>query len=353
MTLSRDFIIGLFVIVALAILTVVTVSLRHWDFFSRRSTYYAIFEQVKRLDVGAPVLVSGVQVGQVTDLEYIGPPKPVRVTMRIKKDVRFFSNAEVRVIPAQVIGDTTVNIDAGTPGPKSQELHSGDTIVGVESPGLEERFETLSSEMIDAIQGVSTILNDPQNQASFKKTIANTAVLTGKMNETFSIINSEIKPLVTDLKNTAANLNEFLQDAKNLTQSASGNISATGESFRKTSAEYDKAAQTLTREIQDVSKRLQSAIGKLDNTVSANQEPLGETLKQLGAASRSLNEILMQIKKGEGTLGKLIQDPRPFEQFQQILQGISSTLTGRHESIFPVEKPANGPQPSPPEPQRP
>jgi hypothetical protein len=42
MTFSRDFIVGMFVIAAFVILTIVTVFLRHWDPFNRQDTYYIL-----------------------------------------------------------------------------------------------------------------------------------------------------------------------------------------------------------------------------------------------------------------------------------------------------------------------
>ena len=58
MTFSKDFLVGIFVIIAFILIAATTVFLRHWDPLSRQHTFYANFSQVQKLDVGAPVLVS-------------------------------------------------------------------------------------------------------------------------------------------------------------------------------------------------------------------------------------------------------------------------------------------------------
>lgn len=340
MHVSRNFVVGFFVAAGLALFVVATIFLKHWDPLSQRHSYYALFRQVKRLENGAQVLVSGVKVGEVTAIEYIGGERPVRITMRIERDVNLYSNAEVQVVPAQVIGDTTVNIKAGAQEPGTRLLAPGAVLVGAEAPELEDIVGRVSEEMVSALKGAGAILNDPDNQASFKQTMANTASLTEKMNRTFDIINQEITPLVADLRRTTEHITSFMHTAEQLSMQVTDDVSQTGAAFRDAAEEYRRAAGTLSKEIEAVSQKIQMTVGELQKTINEDQQPLHETLTQLGAASRALTQILNQINQGEGTLGKLIQDPTPFNQLKQILSGLSNRLTGQRESIFPLEKPA-------------
>lgn len=338
MSSSRDFTVGLFVIAAFIIMVIVTIFLRHWDFLSNRVIYYGIFKEVSRLDVGAPVLVAGVKVGQVTAMEYIGPPRPVRIAMRIDKNVHLFSNAVVRVTPAQVIGDTTVNIDAGSSDHK--ELTPGSTLFGQNPPQLEETIARVSDEMVQALEGVSAILNDPKNKESIKQIMANTASITDK-------VNTEFMPFIGDLKKNSALLHDLLVQLQQQVTKVSGEITKTSSSFRATSGDYSEAAKTLTRNIDASARRLEATIDELQKAVRTNEKPLGETLRQINQAAQQLSDVLGRIKKGQGTLGKLINDPRPFDQLQQVLSGISQTLTGHRESAFPVDKSAGDANPTP------
>jgi phospholipid/cholesterol/gamma-HCH transport system substrate-binding protein len=344
MNFSRDFVVGIFVLIGLLILTAITISLRHWDLLSNRTTYYAQFKQVSKLDVGAAVLVSGIQVGQVADMEYQGGELPVLITMRIKREVVFYPSATVRVIPAQVIGDTTVNITPGQPVKGASEpIKPGSRIPGVEAPELGEVVTKVSDQMMLTMQGVSAILNDPQNQANFRKVIDNTAMLTEKMNRTFELINHDFKPVIDDLKRIAASLNNVLVDAQAMPSRVTSEIEKTGGSLRATAADYSESARTLTREINATSQHLQSTIEQAQKTIEANQKPLNDTLKEMGAATRELREILERLQGGQGTLGKLLTDPRPFEHLQQILSDISEKITGRQESLFPQMAPPAAP----------
>jgi len=336
MNRSRDFIVGIFVLIALLILTAITVSLRHWNLFSNRTTYYAQFKQVSKLDIGAVVLFSGLPVGQVTEMEYVGGEQPILITMRIKREVVFYASASVRVVPAQVIGDTTVNITPGEPVKGAAEpLKPGSRIPGVEAPEFGEVVTKVSDQMMLTMQGVSAILNDPQNQANFRKVIDNTAMLTEKMNRTFDLINHDFKPVLDDLKRIAASLNKVLVDAQTMPSRVTSEIEKTGASLRATATDYSESARTLTREINATSQHLQSTIEQAQKTIKANQKPLNDTLTEIGTTTRELREILDRLQRGQGTLGKLLTDPRPFDQLQQILTGIAEKLTGRGESLYP------------------
>lgn len=322
MAAKRDFIVGLFVIAAIIVLAGATMVLRHWDIFNRRIRYYVRFDHVRQLDVGSPVLAYGIVVGSVSDLEYIGMPHPIRVTMLVDKKVALYSNAKMRVVPAQVIGNTTLNIDdTGHPGAGVHELKPGEEIIGTEPVYME-------SIMTETLQGLGKLLNDNQTQAAFKGTMLNLESVTKRMDETFKHINEQFMPLVSELKQSSANLNKLLVDARSSTTHVADTITSAGESFRGASADYARAARTLNQQIGETAEKIQKLIDQVQGIVKTNQAPINDTVGELRKTSRQLGELIDRVNQGEGTLGKLITDPRPFQQLQQLIDSLSQRLTG-------------------------
>lgn len=348
MNLKRDTIVGLFVLVAIVILAIVTMMLRHWDFFNRRYTYYVKFDHVRQLDVGSPVLAYGIVVGSVSQLKYIGPPHPILVTMRIDKEVQLWTNAQLRVIPAQVIGSTTLNIDSnGYPSKDSLLIKPDDPEEVIE--GAEP--QPMENIMTDALTGISKILNDKDTQTAFKGTMVNLASVTERMDTTFRMINEQFVPLVRELKQSSANLNQMLTNATTATQHIADSIAGAGQSIQTAGNEYARTGRTLDVEIKTMADRLDKVIAQMQQTVQTTQQPIADALKDIKETSRSLREVVDRINRGDGTLGRLINDPRPIEKLDQLIDSLSQRLTGSSAggSLFPqVQTTPRAVKPEPP-----
>ena len=54
-----------------------------------------------------------------------------------------------------------------------------------------------------------------------------------------------------------------------------------------------------------------------------------------------LSDAIGAVLNGNGTLGRLINDPRPFEDLQRVMRTLAERLAGSQPSAFqiPTEKP--------------
>lgn len=98
---------------------------------SGTSTYSAVFGRAGQgLDARSDVKVRGVTVGNVESVA-LTPDGRVRVTMRVKDDVRVPAASEARVDPVSVFGPKEISLDLGASGPY---LASGGTIARTKDP---------------------------------------------------------------------------------------------------------------------------------------------------------------------------------------------------------------------------
>jgi hypothetical protein len=74
----------------------------------------------------------------------------------------------------------------------------------------------------------------------------------------------------------------------------------------------------------DVSNKLENAIGGIDRLISdeKNVESIKVTLGNLSAMSTKIDDILLDMKEGKGTVGKLLYDERLYDD----LQGMTADL---------------------------
>ena len=356
MTTSREFLVGLFTIIALVALTLVTASLGEWSFLSKRYTYYATFKRVKKLDVGAPVLVYGVQRGQVTKIQYVSstPRRPVLVTMSIDRDVQLYDNAQVQVSLAGVIGDTSVNIDAGSSEDGHKRLPPGSVIEGEATVELETLVDDFSQRSMELMDAIIEIITDPENKTNIKRVIGNTANATEKLNvtlesvdKTFVMFNEEFRPLVAQLNRTSDNLNQLLQAAQSSTQTFTGQVQQTGQSLQGSIEDFDKTVRQLRDDYGSLAQRLDKILEATDQSIGENRPVLAAASGELLKALQQINQILAHVNQGDGTLGALVNDPRPFEELQSLLRTLNRVLTGSQPSSFSLPGPAERAKPTP------
>lgn len=359
---TREFVIGALTLVGLALLVTVTVSLRNWDFLSTRRTYYVQFSRVQKLDIGAPVLASGVNVGNVAQIEYIRRGEyRVLVTLRIEKDVEIYSDASVQVSPAAVIGDTTINIDAGGVAPDARRLLPGARLDGLDTPPIEELVGDVSDELKRTLAGAGDILNDPENQAGIKTILYNLTDASDKLDQSLDMILVEMPPLIADLRESSIGFGAFLRQAGADVSSTTQEILATSEGFRIAGDEWFKAAQNFDAQIETTAVGIDQVTGDIRAVLDENREPLRVLIASLHGTSRQLDAVAdkidraagnlalvtERIEQGRGTIGRLINDPQPFIDLQQLMAGLNQFLTGGRRPGFslPPERPATPPPP--------
>lgn len=332
MSRMRDFLVGLLTVGAIAVLVVVTMYMRHWDLLSQRSTYYVLFKSVRRLEIGAPVLIHGVQVGEVVEMSIMPGDYPVRVEIHVDKNQKLYSNARVRIVPANVIGETTINIDAGEPAEHAHLLKPDGTLIGTPTPEITEIVGEVSRDMQDVMKGLAVYLDDPENQKNAKRLIRNAADATGQIDQTFTQINQQLVPLIKELTGAARRLNLALQTSEALADKIGRQVERTADSAVAT-------AGHLHRRLQRLAIRYERLADELTTTVATGRGRLNATLSQLNEASRNLNRLTASVRAGEGTLGRLLTDPSLFDQLQQLVATISKKLTGRQEPTFSLSSP--------------
>ena len=351
----RELSVGIFVILGLALFILLTVTLREWDFLARRVTYFVMFERIERLDTGAPVLAHGARVGSVTRIEFVGGDYPVRVAIRVDPTVPLYEDARIRVVPATVIGETTVNIiDMGTP-PEALEPYS--VLIGLPPAMLEEIALDLSEqvgmvmrELMPTLQVINEVVGDPEHQEMARRTIQNIAESTEALQQMLTLINEQLEPLLGELRTAQDQAGRFIQTATSLTLSLEHRIGFLETAAERTMGDISTAAETFGREVVDSSAELSRIMERLEQAIQRGESPLIEAIEEAGRSARQLSGIMGRIERGEGTLGALIQDRRPFDQLRELLTAVSGALTGRREPAFPVspDQPAPSRRPDQP-----
>ena len=225
--------------------------------FSPGKEYTAYFAEAGGLLTGAPVQVSGFQVGEVSDVELDGPR--VLVTFTVKDEISLGDRTEVAIKTKNVLGakllDVTPRGDGRLSGPIPVERTTspyqlpdalGDlatTVDALNTDQLSQSLATLSQTFQDtppdlkaAVQGVarfSQYLND--RDAELRNLLSNANKVTGVLAErTDKVVGliSNSNALLTELRKQSAALDEISNNVSALAQQVSGFVADNRDQMR-------------------------------------------------------------------------------------------------------------------------
>ena len=119
MALSREIRVGFFVLIGLIMASVVVFMIGDQrNMFARKVDYFATFRDVQGLAAGAPVRMSGINVGSVTKVGHSDdlddPRIHVELWMVRSEAMRLRKDATAHVVNKGLLGDKMLEIEPGT-----------------------------------------------------------------------------------------------------------------------------------------------------------------------------------------------------------------------------------------------
>jgi phospholipid/cholesterol/gamma-HCH transport system substrate-binding protein len=231
LTLSKEIKAAIFVLSTIFLFIFGFNFLKGSSILDKQKTVYAVYDEVDGLLVGANVMINGLSIGNVTDLNFLPNSTKILVTLKIKDKINFSSNSSATIYETGVLGGLAIAIE-----PIFQQgmiVKSGDTLNSNIRPGLTElinrQIEPLQRKLestltsVDSIfSGASYVLNkETQNDikeslntlTSAVKAINNSSLIIEKtLTEKNSQINNSIdniESITTNLSNVSKELNDF------------------------------------------------------------------------------------------------------------------------------------------------
>jgi phospholipid/cholesterol/gamma-HCH transport system substrate-binding protein len=239
---------------------------------------YAKFPWGAGLKQGQPVLLVGVNVGYVDEVD-LHMDGILVTTLRIQNDYKVPLTSKAAVIPNGIFGDQAVAVTPSRPDPRS--FKPGDTIpIGPSTPGIAELTSKADS-------------------------------ITRSVNKMTSALEHEMVAGggIRDLRNTIAATNRMVTEFAAVASEQSRNLTATMTSLRRATSAIDPA--------------------KVDSTItnfrsaSSNLAAMSADLKQ---TSTKLDAILAKVDSGNGSASKLLNDPGVYNDVRGLLQRMDSLL---------------------------
>ncbi|MBI5373903.1 MAG: MCE family protein [Candidatus Schekmanbacteria bacterium] len=295
--------VGLFTIGALVIL--VWLSMQFGEISWLKPHGYMLtadLDSVAGLEKESPVKLAGVRVGRVEDLTI--KDGKAAVAMRIDDGVQIHKGSKVAVRSDSLLGQKYLELSYGDP---SQAMVSdGESLGHGTSPA---DIDALVDQLTNVAKGLDEVV--AQNKEGLNSMITN-------INDATKSLNRILVDNETHINSAIANIDSFSGRLNNLVAKNENSVTKAIKNFETLSTDLKEKAPEVIDQFSKVGK-------DLNGVISENRENLKETIVKVKETSENLNSILTKVNKGEGTLGKLVNDTELYDTAKKSLKELGDS----------------------------
>jgi phospholipid/cholesterol/gamma-HCH transport system substrate-binding protein len=310
-------------------------------YFSHRITLVSYFDNASGLRVGAPVRLSGVDIGNVIAIRVV-PDKdkqitPVEVVMKVSTKYSFNLRRDsvTSLDTAGVLGETYLDIESSQAiGPVAQ---NGDTLPTQVHPDFNEVVRSSQS----TLQNMDALLKRADRILAFAesgKGSLGKLIYDPTLYDRFSQTVTEFKGVVDEIAQGQGSLGKlinnndayekFVATLDRINQVADDLQAGKGSAgkFLKDPSLYNNANDTIAN-LKKVSEDINAGKGTLGRLTKDEElaDKLNTTMTKLAA-------ITSEIEAGQGTLGKLFKDETLYNNANHMLEDSQSLLKAFREN---------------------
>lgn len=315
---TRNLLVGLFVVGALAVLGVLMVWFGEaptWLGGSEWTLRITGVQELSGIGEGTTVHLNGVEIGRVKALEFENPERPdqgVAIVAGIKNSYSIPRGAHARIYGA-TLGFGTGRIDICVPpGVPVEPLET----VGAAIPGeMHYMFrELISQELLSTLERTLAHIGDLAAAATpvadnLAELIEQRAVAdVSRPGAAERGITANLSTVVERIDNLAANINEVLGD-----ENVQDDVKTAVSDLKSATTELKDTIALWKAESQKIGDNFNAGIDRTEENLAESFVKLNDVLDNLDDAASSLAGTLRQVSEGQGTAGLLARDERLYE----------------------------------------
>lgn len=297
MKINNETKIGLLAVVGVLALILGFNFLKGKKLFKKEKYVYAVFEDIQGLGNSNPVVINGLQIGHITNLDGGKMLKRIVVTVELTKDVLIPTNS-LAVINPSLLGSVSLEVKLGN---ADSYLQNGDTLLTTLSGGaFDEALKMINPvlyEVRNAVKSLDSVLHivtnvfDPNTKNNIKGVIENLNTVTASFTVSASSLQRLLNPETGALAQSLNNVNGF-----------TGNLLANNGRLNNIMSNAEKTSYNL-----------------------ANMN-LQKTLNTLDSAALQLKSGIAKINSTQGSIGLLLNDTKLYDNLSSTSNKINILL---------------------------
>jgi phospholipid/cholesterol/gamma-HCH transport system substrate-binding protein len=286
--------IGLFLGIGLAILAVFIFVVGDISTIFEREGYllYTNFDSVAGLERKTVVRMAGVKVGEVEDITL--RESRAEVAMSINPKIQISVDSKATLASLGLLGEKYIEI---SPGVEKISVQPGGTI-GSLPPVSFDQLGIILSSVGDDIKSTSKAMRDLLGEGEARV---------------------NIKEILQNLSSVSAELRALINESKpNITQSLEKSADAI-ETF-------DQSVQAIAKNLDELILLLKDTVEENRGNLKGNLEEIDDLIQRAEETVNRFDDELEKIKKQQGTLGKLVNDPSLYQDAEKIVDRVQDII---------------------------
>jgi len=263
--------------------------------FRQSNVIHSYFNRTDGLSPGNYVYVNGVKVGSVKKMELLKGDS-VEVTMTFDLGVEIPRNSVAYLQSSGLLDEKAIIVQRGD---AKENLQYGDYIKGEYRGGMMETLKDKGEELSEDVS------------ESFGKLNQLLAQLNTMLDDTTK---GRVDSVLMNLKNTSEQISTLFKNKR-------GDI--------ESSIEH---AQQFLANVDTVSARNKTRVDSVMDGLDKTLDELETLSRDLNATNSELNQILVKINEGQGSLGKMVNDPSLYNNLESLSSEMNSLVKNINEN---------------------
>ena len=289
--------VGAFFLTTIAVLGVLILRTEKLDLFGKKNSnrFTMDFQQVAGLSPQSQVRVAGVKVGIVEEIKL--EQGKARVIIGVPDDLPIYADATAQLSSLGILGEKYVELNQGhaTAGPMAENGN----IPSHEGVGLDNLMESLAAigKDVKSITGaLSQSIGGEEGRQKLDEIVDNIRVLTG----------------------------EF----RAMAQENHGSINATMANAQALTTELRDRLPRLAQQFEELGRNLNEMVAESKPEMKGMMTDIRKMAQNFQSTSENLRSITDKMNKGEGTIGKLLNDETTIKKINLAVDNVNEMMGG-------------------------
>lgn len=316
--MSREIKIGILTFIVLVTMIWGYTFLKGRNLLTASNELFSTYEDVTDLNVSSPVLVNGYKIGTVTKIKINkSDVKKMDVFYLIDREYKIPKNAIANLKSLGFVSGKGIFLDFDKECSGADCALNGDELKGgsIGLLGSMLGTENISEYSTEITESARAIISNIGKEGE-----------TGAINETFR----EIALIAENLSAITSNTNRLVEKSSANLKVTIDNMASISANLAKSNKRIESMLNNLDKITGDLAKSdLTTTISKTNETLDASKIAITElktTLNTANTAMKDLSEVLNKVEKGEGSMAKLMNDKKLYDNIEASTKNLNLLL---------------------------
>lgn len=282
--------VGIFFLVVLVLAGVLIFKIEDLHFGRRTNKSVSIvFPDVSGLDEKSVVRVAGVRVGKVSKIRLV--EGRAFVDVELERDVDLRQGASAAIANQGLLGEKYLELVPGPIG--SAELPDNSVITGNQAVSFDQVTKLardIELDVKDITSSLRSALGGPEGEQTTRAIVANIERLTEELKVIVATNHRSIDATIDNLRAFSEQVNRLADHVDGLIQRNSPNTSEAIANIKEISEKLQHTADNLN----EITDKVNTGTGTVGQLINSDE------------TSRNLNDALVAVKEGVGSLNKTL-----------------------------------------------